>query len=205
MALAQTTATAAIGLSDTTIPVASSTGFLVGNIVRMDSELSYIVSVPSTTSIVVRMRGSEGSAATTHQVLTNVVTGLASDFPVLGASAVNQLPPWDADIVTIGANVAIIAVPVRDTIYVITKATALSATTIAAPSTAANGRRVTFTSTAAVAHVITGASLFNNGITGGPWTTATFAAFVGAGFSAVAVNGVWMITSLPIAAATAFT
>jgi hypothetical protein len=205
MAIAQTTTTAAVGLSDLTIPVTSSTGFVAGNIVRLDSEISYVVSVPSTTSVVVRNRGSEGSTAATHQALTNIITGLPSDFPVFGAVAVSQLPAWDSDILTIGVNTAIIPVPVRDTIYIVTKATALSATTLAAPSTAANGRRITFTSTAAVAHVITTAAIFNNGITGGPWSTATFAAFVGAGFSAVAVNGLWMITALPIAAATAFT
>src|SRR6185295_7991903 len=144
MAIVNTTTSAALLAGDTTLPITSTTGFLVGNLLRMDSELSYVVAVPSATSVVVRMRGAEGTVAASHQALTNVACGLPSDFPSLGTGAVSQLPLWDQDILTIGVNTAIIAVPNRDTTFLITKATALATTTLAAPSTAANGRRITF-------------------------------------------------------------
>jgi hypothetical protein len=207
MALTATTLSAAINISDTLWPLTSSTGFLVGQPIRLDNEYAYVVSAPTTTSVIVRNRGSEGSTPSAHQILTNVITGLASDFPAIPPGLVGQgqqATSYD-DMVTLGANTAIIGVPIRNTAYLITKATALASTTLAAPTTAQNGIRLTFTSTAAVAHVITTAALFNNGITGGPWSTATFAAFVGAGFSAIAENGLWMVTAIPIAAATAFT
>jgi hypothetical protein len=203
MALTATTTTAAVAPGDLTIPLISSTGFLPGNPVRLDSEYCYVVSVPGTTSVVVRSRGSEGTTAAAHAVLTNVVTGPASDFPVIPAGHASQgtQTTSEDDIQTIGANTAIIAVPTRNTTYIINKATALSATTLAPPTLAQNGLKLTFISTTAAAHVITGATLFNNGITGVPWTTVTFAALAGAGFTATAVNGLWDVNAIPIAAA----
>lgn len=203
MALTGTTLTAAVAASDLTIPLTSTTGFLPGQPVRFDSEYCYVVSVPSTTSIVVRSRGAEGTTAAAHSVLTNVVSGLVSDFPVIPAGHVGQgtQATSEDDIQTIGANTAVIAVPTRNTTYIINKATALGSTTLAAPSLAQNGLKLTFISTTAAAHVITGTTLFNNGITGVPWTTVTFAAFAGAGFTATAVNGLWDVNAIPIAAA----
>lgn len=207
MALTATTTTAAILPGDTTIPVTSSTGFLPGQPVRLDSEYCYVVSVPSTTSIVVRSRGAEGTTAAAHSTLTNIISGLAGDFPVIPAGHVGQgtQATSEDDIQTIGANTAIIAVPTRNTTFIINKATALSATTLAAPTTAQNGLKLTFISTTAAAHVITGTTLFDNGITGVPFTTVTFAAFAGAGFTATAVNGLWMVNAIPIAAAVVLT
>lgn len=207
MALTGTTTTAAVLATDLLIPLTSSTGFLAGQPVRMDNEYAVVASVPGTTSIIVRNRGSEGSTASAHTVLTNVITGLASDFPAIPPGLVAQgfqATAYD-DMQTIGANTAIIAVPIRNTTFLINKATALSATTLAAPSLAQNGLRLTFISTAAAAHVITGTTLFNNGITGVPWTTITFAAFAGAGFTATAENGLWNVTAIPIAAAVVLT
>lgn len=207
MALTGTTATAAILPGDTTWALTSTTGFLPGQPVRADSEYCYVASVPSTTSIVVRSRGAEGTTAAAHAVLTNVISGLAGDFPVIPAGHVGtgtQATSED-DLQTIGANTAIIAVPTRNTTFIINKATALATTTLAAPTLAQNGLRLTFISTTAAAHVITGTSLFNNGITGVPFTTITFAAFAGAGFTATAVNGLWDVNAIPIAAAVVLT
>ena len=203
MALTATTLSAALNISDTLWPVTSSTGFLVGQPIRLDNEYAYVVSAPSTTTVLVRGRGSDGSTPSAHQVLTNVITGLASDFPAIppGLYATGQQSTAYDDMQTIGANTAIIAVPIRNTTFLITKVAALSATTLAAPTTAQNGLRVTFISTTTAAHVITGTTLFDNGITGVPWTTITFAAFAGAGFTATAENGLWMVTAIPIAAA----
>ena len=201
MALTGTTLTAALNASDTTWAVASTTGYVVGNPLRLDSEVAYIVSIPSATSVVVRMRGSEGSLAVAHQALTNVVTGNAADFTAWPTGLVGQYPPSFDDVLTIGVNTAVIACPSKPTTFIINKATALSATTLAAPPLASNGLQVKFISTTAAAHVITGATLFNNGITGVPWSTVTFAAFAGAGFIATAVNGLWDVNGIPIAAA----
>lgn len=203
MALTATTTTAAVAAADLTIPLTSTTGFLPGQPVRLNSEYCYIVSVPNTTSIIVRSRGAEGTTPAAHSVLTNVVSGLPSDFPAIPPGLLAsglQATAYD-DVQTIGANTAVIAVPTRNTTFIINKATALGSTTLAAPTTAQNGLKVTFISTTAAAHVITGATLFNNGITGVPWSTITFAAFAGAGFTATAVNGLWDVNAIPIAAA----
>lgn len=207
MALSQTTLTAPVVAGDTTLTVASTTGMTPGNPIRLDSEVAYIVAlspVASTTSVVVRMRGSEGTAAVPHQTGTMVITGSGQDFPAWPTGLIGQLPPSADDVLTIGVNTAVIACPTKPTIYMITKATALSGTTLAAPPIGSNGIQIRFISQTSAAHVITTAALYDNGLTGSPFSTATFGAFPGAGFSAVSNNGFWNIVALPIAASTAF-
>ncbi len=199
MSLSQTTLSAAIGASDLTWAVASSTGFLPGQPVRVDNEYSYVVSVPSTTSIVVRSRGAEGSSVAAHGVLANVVTGLgSSDFPAIqaGVPTLGLAGTAADDLVTIGANTASIPCPSRNTTYLLAKATALATTVLAAPSTAQNGVRLTFTSQTAAAHVITATTLLEDGLTGSPFTTATFPAFIGASMVLVAQNGLYQVVGL---------
>jgi hypothetical protein len=203
MALTANVITAAVAATDTTLALTSTTGFLVGQPVRFDNEYAYVAAVPNATTLVLRGRGSEGSTAGAHSVLTDIITGLASDFPAIppGLYSTGQQATAFDDMQTIGANTAIIACPIRNTTYLITKVAALATTTLAAPTTAQNGLRLTFISMTTAAHVITGATLFNNGITGVPWTTITFAAFAGAGFTATAEKGLWNVNAIPIAAA----
>jgi len=70
------------------------------------------------------------------------------------------------------------------------------------PTIAQNGLKLIFTSQTAAAHVITSTAGINNGLTGSPWTTATFAAFIGAGFSLVANNGTWNVLAAPVTGST---
>jgi hypothetical protein len=73
--------------------------------------------------------------------------------------------------------------------------TGVQAMTLAAPSAAQAGTRIFVTSTSAHAHTITATSLINDGATGVPHTTATFAAFAGAGIEFEAYNGLWQVVS----------
>lgn len=73
--------------------------------------------------------------------------------------------------------------------------TGVQAMTLAAPTAAQAGTRIFVTSTSAHAHTITATSLLNDGATGVPHTTATFAAFAGAGIILEAYNGLWQVVS----------
>jgi len=79
---------------------------------------------------------------------------------------------------------------------VITKTGSLAALTLAAPTAAQNGLTITVTSATAFAHTITATGLFEDGVTGGAKTTATFAAFAGATIVLMAYNLKWHTVSL---------
>lgn len=197
MALSQTTLSTAALATDITLALTSSTGFLVGQPVRIDNEYMFCVAVPSTTSITVRSRGAEGTQAVAHGVLANVITGVtATDFPAIPAAMGSLGFAILDDIVTIGANTASIACPARNTTFLLAKATALGTTVLAAPSTAQNGVKLTFTSQTAAAHVITATTLIENGLTGSPFTTCTFPAFIGSSMVLEAQNGVYQVLAL---------
>lgn len=86
------------------------------------------------------------------------------------------------------------AVPITSGVVLMTKASA-SAFTLAAPTAAQNGTRITITSGSAYAHVITATGLIHDGVTGGAKNTATFGAFIGATIVLIAYNGKWHVES----------
>lgn len=88
--------------------------------------------------------------------------------------------------------------------HVITKGSAIAVMTLAAPTAGApapggaggqDGLRMRITTTTAFAHTITATSLVNDGATGVPHTTITFAAFAGSSIELEAYNGKWQVMS----------
>lgn len=201
MALTRTSLTAAIGPSDLTIPVTSTTGFpTVGAIglrqmMQVDDEYMLIEVVPVANTVRVMQRGYNGTTGTAHDILAPVITSSAvADFANIPVGTNVSRPPFFDDVQSVGQN-GIIPVPVRNTTYLLTKATALASTTLAAPGKDQDGLQVTFTSQTAAAHVITATSLLGDAVSGSPHTTATFAAFIGASLVVKADNGIWNVVS----------
>lgn len=95
-------------------------------------------------------------------------------------------------VVLAGATDAIV---VATSLVVIARAGAVNATTLAAPTVAQNGTRLTITVGTAYAHTITATSLIHDGVTGGVKTTATFGAFLGASLELVAYNELWHVVN----------
>ena len=83
------------------------------------------------------------------------------------------------------------AIAVAGGTVVITKTGSLAALTLAAPTAAQNGMILRVTSATAFAHTVTATGLFDDGVTGGSKTTATFAAFAGASMELMAYEGKW--------------
>ncbi len=78
----------------------------------------------------------------------------------------------------------------------ITKSASLAALTLAAPTAAQEGMVMYIVSNTAKAHTVTATGLFDDGVTGGSKNTATFAAFIGASMTIMAINLKWTIISL---------
>ena len=97
------------------------------------------------------------------------------------------------DVILASANGAL---SIADSPIVITKTGSLAALTLAAPTVAQNGLRMTITSSTAFAHTVTATGLINDGVTGGSKNLATFAAFAGASMELMAYAGKWQVLSL---------
>jgi hypothetical protein len=203
MALTRTSLAADCTASDLQLAITStSSGFpAVGTyaspqqMMQVDAEYMLIQVVPSAGYVKVMQRGYNGSKAVAHDILAPVTTSSdPQDFAAVADGAVGNRPPWVDAVVSVGEN-GVIPVPVRNTVYVLTKATALASTTFAAPAKDQDGLRVTFTSQTAAAHVITATGLWGDGASGSPEDTATWDAFIGASLSVVANNGLWNIVS----------
>jgi hypothetical protein len=190
MALTTTSIAAAFAADALAFSATSATGATVGGFVKIDDEFMVITEIAGT-RISVRSRGDQGTTVRAHNTLAPCVFGLASDIPSLPAGVL--IPPVFAEraVLNIGADGAIDAPVASETLYIITKATALASSTLANPSKALNGVVAIITSATAAAHVVT-LTNGNDGTTGNH-TTVTLAAFKGAGVSLVAVNGEWNV------------
>jgi hypothetical protein len=193
MAITQTTLAAAITSSQLSFALTATTGFAANQVIEIDGERMLCQSVPVSGTVTVMLRGYDGTVANPHDILAPVTTGLPSDFPGVPSGAVSDLPPYYDEQLSLGQDGSI-TIPTRNTIYTLNKGSAL-ALTITAPSLAANGLRLSFTSTTAFAHVITAdpssAEIFVDGTSAGPEEKLTFAAFAGASCVLVAENGLW--------------
>lgn len=203
MAITATTLTRDITAFELTIPVTSSTGATANFPMKIDNEYMWVVSIPTTTSVLVRSRGAEGTAALAHDNLANVqLSSAAGDFPNPAPGAVNPLPPWTRDLVTLGEDGTVTAANLqRDTDFIMDKATA-AAITLTAPTKGQDGLTIVFTNQTAAAHVITATSLIADAVTGSPHTTITFGAFKGASIMLKADQGLWNVISAVVAVVT---
>lgn len=192
MAFTATTLAADLSATATKATLTSGSGFAAGQILKIDGEYARVTAVNGAI-VSLAQRGYNGTAAQAHDVLSTVITtDDNSDWTGLQMGADTDRPPFVDDVVSVGEN-GTIACPTRDTTIMLTKATALSTTTLADPPKDRDGLRVTVTSATDAAHVITGT--FADGTTGAH-TTATYDAFNGASMVLVAQQGTWNTVSL---------
>jgi hypothetical protein len=194
MANTATTLSSAMTLADDYALVTSATGATVGQPVRIGNEWAAVVQVVGT-RVKLRSRGDQGTAATPHNagepvVFSDGTAGDVADPPPTKTSAVFPGALYD-DQVAYGASGAI-AVPRKNTLAVITKATA-AAMTLAAPNKADNGVTLTILSQTAAAHTVTYAAGFYGA---GTSDVGTFAAAIGASMTVTAINGTWGVVAL---------
>lgn len=190
MAITTTSLASAITADAQTFKATSATGATVGGVAKVDNEYMVITSI-SGTAIGVRRTGDQGGAVVAHAVLAPVQFGEWADFPGPGQTELIP-PPVYENALSIGAN-GVITVPDRNTIYFITKGSALGSSTFADPGAGSNGLTVTFVGVTDFAHVITTVNVHDG--TTGAHTTLTSAAFAGSTLTLVAYNATWMVRS----------
>ncbi len=188
MALTRTTLAAACGLNDTTIRVASATGFAVGNYIRIDNEVLQQTAAADGTIIAVR-RGLNGSAQVAHAVTSGVNTGLGTDFPAAGVVATAELQMFAARQgelrYSYGASGALTP---SGGLHVL-NGTSVLVMTLAVPSTLIDGDEMIIIGTGGAAHTVTFATAMGNG--GSNLDLATFAAGGQQVMRLIAMNGIW--------------
>lgn len=202
MAVTRTSLAAACTASDTQLSITStSSGFpTVGAysspqyLLQVDAEYMLLVTVPASGYAKVAQRGYNGSKAVAHDILAPVTVGTPSDFISIPQGEVVNRPPDEWVMLNIGQDGAL-AVPTKNTRVLITKATACLFT-LGAPAKDQDGLMLQITSAVSAAHVLTATALLDNGLSGSPWTTATWGALsVGGTITLMAMNGVWAVTA----------
>ncbi len=201
MALQSTQLASAITANQTQFSVASAPSSMpavgapplpVGVPTQIDSEFMYTVQQPAANLLVVRGRGSDGTAASAHDILSNVYcSNQPGDFPAPQPGTFITTDPAEDAPVSLGQDQTVPLLG-SNTVYNINKATA-AALVLLAPSLADNGVSLVFTSNTAAAHVITATSLINDGSGATPKTTATFTATKGASVTFVIENGFYNV------------
>ncbi len=199
MALQKLQLSAAITSSQLTWPVTSTAAFppvgtpFVNQTVLIDSEFAVCVGVPATGFILVRSRGSEGTAAVPHDTLANVYTTAANaDWGSIPVGISVTIDPTDDLVASIGQDGAI-PLPTSNTVVNINKASA-AALTLAAPLLVDNGLALIITSQTAFAHTVTATGLLRDGVTA-TGTTITFTAVAGATVTLIAEDGFWNVSA----------
>lgn len=190
MALTTTSLATAFSATAETFNATAATGATVGGFAKIDGELMIITGITGT-AITVRSRGLNGGTAVAHVSLSSVVFGLLSDLAGLGKTEIVPVPAA-FDMATISVDGYAIPAPVRNTVYFITQAAALSSCTLANPLASQDGLMVSFVGCTDWPHVVTGVSI-QDGITGGSKTTLTSASFKGATITLIAWGTNWMV------------
>lgn len=210
MALTTTTLSAAVGVNDTTILLASVTGLAVGSILEIDGEIMKVASPVSTATTVPQsvLRGQDGTYNQAHASGAQVKLGsgqtalVASDFPQpmpgSGPAAIPAAPGRER--LSYSAAGAITLPRVGCDMYAELNGTSVLAMTLANPSAAASGSLLIIAGNGKAAHTVTySAGLGNVGATA---DVITFKADQAQAIVLVSVGGFWVQVGMVAGAAT---
>jgi len=191
MAITTTTSTVAIAISDTTLTVASATGFAAGNLIKVDLEVMKVASSYVSGTTIPVLRGIEATVNAAHAITSNVVTGLASDFAG-AAPAVEDVYPFVRGryIQSYNAAGAIAFGTAGNDNVALLVGTVARAMTLAVPTTDKDGDILTIIGNGKAAHTVTVAG--GLGAAGAGYTVATFIVGSQQALQVMACNAVWV-------------
>lgn len=200
MALATTTISSAVAITDNTIVVASATSVAAGRLLRCDSEWMQVGQAYVSGTTVPVLRGRDGSAVLAHTADSNVVHGLASDFstPPPGSSLAVTLPASRPRRVVTYRATGAITLPIagEDLVVLLTGTSALTMT-LAAPTADLDGTLVWIFSNAKNASTIQFAGTVGIGNAGSSYDIITLQNAGNVGVCVMAVNAFWNICAAP--------
>lgn len=185
--------------NQTGLPAVGAVAQSIGVPMLIDSEFMFCIAQPTLNNVVVRGRGSDGTAPAAHDILANVYfSNIAGDFANPQAGTATTLDPAEDAPVSIGQDATLPLVG-ANTIYNINKNSAC-AITLLTPSLQDNGVTVLFTSNTAFAHTITVPTGLIQDASGVAHTTATFTANKGCSCAFLIENGFYNVdrTSLGV-------
>lgn len=206
MALVKTTASAAIGASDSVVNLTSATSVAANRLILIDNEWMKVqASYVSGTAVPV-LRGVNGSVQLAHVSGVTAVHGDSADFanpPAQSAASVNA-PLNRVRVKTSYAAAGAISLPSpgTDAIAEIIGTSAL-AMTLANPGVDNDGDLLIIVANGKAAHTVTITSGIGNG--GASFDVGTFSASLQTGCVLMAMNGYWVLVGNGIAGATAAT
>ena len=192
MALATTTLSAAVSITDNVIVVASATSLAAGRIIKIDGEYLKINQAYTSGTTVGVTRGQEGSVTAAHQSGANVMTALASDLAAAPAS-VNEsvLNAGQMSVTTTSYSAAgAIAFGLSQWTVAIINGTAALAMTITNPTKDQDGCYLHIVANGKAAHTVTYTAGIGNG--GASFDVGTFSATLAMSSLLVACNGFWV-------------
>ncbi len=198
MALATTTLSSAVALTDTTIVVASATSMAAGRYILVDQEVMKVVSSYVSGTLVPVLRGQDGTPTAAHKITAAVTHGAASDFALPAAQTAVTYPVADRAVVvtSITAATSTLTLPTAgtDMRVVINLATAI-ALTVPVPTKDMDGTVLWIVSSTVAAHVVT----FTGGLggVGSGYTALTAATGAQMCIQVIACNATWNIPSAP--------
>lgn len=198
MALVRTTLSAAILAGDTSIIVASATGFVAGYWIRVDQEMMKVgLGYVSGTTIPVT-RGQDGTYVQAHPITAGVVVGIGTDWQTPVPQTIVQYP-IAGRAVTIQSYTAAgaLTLPVEGAdARALLNGTVALAMTLAAPTGDLDGCVLTVVGNGKAAHTVTITA--GIGAAGAGYTVLTFDTGGQCCVQFIAANAVWVPLPSPL-------
>lgn len=193
MALVRTTLSSACSATDTSIVVASATGFAANYVVLIDQEQMQVTSTYVSGTTIPVLRGQGGTKTAAHVVTAGVVAGVATDWSDSATqTAVNYPVAGRAvELRSITATSSLTLPTPGSDLRVVLNGTSVIALTIPVPTVDMDGTKLTIVSNGAAAHTLT----FTGGLSGAGsnYDVITVNATAPAAFEFIAANELWMM------------
>lgn len=191
MALATTTLSSAVSVTDNSIVLASATSIAIGRLVLIDQEIMQVAQSWVSGTTVPVLRGREGSTTAAHKTTANVTHGAATDFANASPTTEVVYQPQRATVIQSITATSTLVLPAGGTdLRLLLNGTSVITLTIPVPTKDMDGCRLTIIANGAAAHLLT----FTGGMggAGGSYDVVTLNGTAPCAMEAIAANGLWM-------------
>jgi hypothetical protein len=185
MALATTTLSSAVAVTDSEIVVASATSVAAGRIVLVDGEFMQVLQ-----SYVSGTRGQNGTATAAHVASANVTHGAAADFTVAAPGTSNLRPGLVAFTTTSYSAAGAVSFGVAQWTTAVINGTSALAMTLANPDSSQDGIYLNIVGNGKAAHTVTYTA--GLGDAGSGYDVGTFDGSGQCSMLLVAANSIWV-------------
>lgn len=196
MALATTTLSSAVSITDNSIVLASATSIAVGRLILIDQEIMQVAQSWVSGTTVPVLRGREGSTTAAHKTTANVTHGAATDFSNASPTTEIVYQPQRATLIQSITATSTLTLPAGGTdLRLILNGTSVIALTVPVPTKDMDMCKLTIVGNGVAAHTVT----FTGGLSGAGSSYDVFTTNSSAPvcIEAYACNGVWVTPTTP--------